>query len=83
MPKQIATPTMKGTRKKERPCKRWRDEVDEDLNIIGIQTGREWSETVRSGGRLYWKPRSATDSGAPGEGGQGEEMPQNNTYEYV
>jgi hypothetical protein len=39
MPKQIATATMKGTRKKGRPCKRWRDEVEEDLNVMQIRNG--------------------------------------------
>jgi hypothetical protein len=33
MPKHIATATMKGTRKRGRPCKRWRNEVVEDLSI--------------------------------------------------
>jgi len=34
MPKQIATGTIKGTRKRKRPRKRWRDEVEEGLNIM-------------------------------------------------
>jgi len=36
MPKQIATVTMVGTRKRGRLYKRWRDKVEEDLNIIDI-----------------------------------------------
>jgi hypothetical protein len=28
---------MEGTRKKGRPCKRWRDEVEEDLNVMRIR----------------------------------------------
>jgi hypothetical protein len=36
LPKQIATAKMEGTRKR-RPGKRWRDEVEEDLNIMGIK----------------------------------------------
>jgi hypothetical protein len=39
MPKQIATATMEGTRKKGRPCKRWRDKVEEDLNVMQIRNG--------------------------------------------
>jgi hypothetical protein len=34
MPKQIAAAMMEVTRKKGRPCKRWRDEVEEDLNVM-------------------------------------------------
>jgi len=37
MPKQIATVTMVGTRKRGRSCKRWRDKVEEDLNIMDIK----------------------------------------------
>jgi hypothetical protein len=37
MPKQIATATKEGTREKERPCKRWRDKVEEDLNVMRIR----------------------------------------------
>jgi hypothetical protein len=31
------------------------------LLIMGIQIGKQWSETVGNGGRLYWEPRSTTD----------------------
>ena len=37
IPKQTAKTTMKGTRKTGRPCKRWRDEGEGDLNIMGIK----------------------------------------------
>jgi hypothetical protein len=33
MPKQISAAILEGTRKSGRPCKRWRDDVEEDLNI--------------------------------------------------
>jgi len=63
MPKQIATSATEGTRKRKRPCKRWRDEVEEGLNIV-IKKGRQWPETVLNGGRVYWKPRSTRDCSA-------------------
>jgi hypothetical protein len=28
---------MEAAQKKGRPCKRWREEVEEDLNIMGIK----------------------------------------------
>jgi ribosomal protein L21E len=40
MTKQIATATIEGTRKRGRPHKRWKGEVEEDLNIMGIKNGR-------------------------------------------
>jgi hypothetical protein len=40
MPKQIAAATIEGTRKRGRPRKRWKDEFEEDLNIVGIKNGR-------------------------------------------
>jgi hypothetical protein len=33
MPKQISVATLEGTRKRGRPCKRWRDDAEDDLNI--------------------------------------------------
>jgi hypothetical protein len=56
MPKQIVAGTTEGKRKRKRPRKRWRDEVEEGLNMT--KKGRQWSETVLSAGRVYWKPRS-------------------------
>jgi hypothetical protein len=39
-PKETAKSTTEGTRKKDRLRKRWRDEVERDLNITGTQRGR-------------------------------------------
>ena len=36
-PKIISTATMEGTRESVRPREKWRDEVQEDLNIMGIK----------------------------------------------
>jgi hypothetical protein len=37
MPQNIMTTKMEGTRKRGRPLKRWIDEVEEDLKIMGIR----------------------------------------------
>jgi hypothetical protein len=58
IPKPVATTTVKGASKGGRPRKRWRDVVEEDLNMVGIKTGRRLSEAVGNVGRLYWKPRA-------------------------
>jgi hypothetical protein len=39
-PRNAKTATIEGTRKTGRPRKRWKDEVEEDLNIMGIKHGR-------------------------------------------
>jgi hypothetical protein len=53
MPKQIAGATIEGTRKRGRPRKRWKDEVEDNLNIMGIRNGsaagrdrRKWRKIV-------------------------------------
>jgi hypothetical protein len=50
----MASATTEGTRYRERPRKRWRDKVKEDLNVMRTKKRRwQWPETVVSGGRLY------------------------------
>jgi hypothetical protein len=50
MPKKIMTTKMEGTRKRGRPCKRWIDEVEEDLKIMGI---RNWHAVAKD--RQQWR----------------------------
>ena len=65
MPKQSATTKMEGRRKRGGPLERWEDNVEEDLNIMGIKiNGRKWPETVGNGRRLCGKPRSTMDCNA-------------------
>jgi hypothetical protein len=49
MPKQIATATMEGKRKREGPRKGWTDEVEKDVNTMGIKNrqpvARKWRKT--------------------------------------
>jgi len=37
LPKQTTTASTEQTKKKERPGKRWKDEVKEDLNILEMR----------------------------------------------
>jgi hypothetical protein len=53
MPKRIMTTKTEGTRKRGRPRKRWIDEVEEDLKIMGIinwhavaKDRQEWRKIV-------------------------------------
>ena len=50
MPKQIATATVEGTRKRGRPRKKWRYELEEGLSNTGrkIQAGNgQWPSGMR------------------------------------
>jgi len=37
MPKKIFTQELEGTRRRERPRKGWRDEVERDLQLLGVR----------------------------------------------
>ena len=50
MPKKIFTQELEGTRSRGRPRKRWREEVERDLQVLGV---RRWKELVA--GWKKWK----------------------------
>ena len=43
MPKKIFTQELEGTRRKGRPRKRWKEEAERDLQVLGV---RRWRELV-------------------------------------
>ena len=43
MPKKIFTQEVEGTRRRGRPRKRWKQEVERDLQVLGV---RRWRELV-------------------------------------
>jgi hypothetical protein len=47
MPKKIFTQEPEGTRRRGRPRKRWKEEVERDLQVLGV---RSWRELVTDGG---------------------------------
>ena len=57
MSKNVTTITLQGTRKRVRPRKRWTNELEKDLNIMGMRNWHLWPKTGKNGGRFYWKPR--------------------------
>jgi hypothetical protein len=59
MPQQIAADTAEGIRNKRLPRKRWRDEVERDLNLMGTKD-RKWPVQ-----------RSTTDCSVGRGGGRG------------
>jgi hypothetical protein len=50
MPKKIFTEELEGTRRRGRPRKRWREEVERDLQVLGM---RRWRELVED--KEKWK----------------------------
>jgi len=50
MPKKIFTQELEGTRRTERPRKRWKEEVERDLQVLGV---RRWRVLVAD--RKKWK----------------------------
>jgi hypothetical protein len=54
MPKKIFTQELEGTRRRKRPRKKWREEVERDLQVLGVGRWRElvidrekWKDIVR------------------------------------
>ena len=43
MPRKIFTQELEGTRRRGRPRKRWKEEVERDLQVLGV---RRWRELV-------------------------------------
>jgi hypothetical protein len=50
MPKKIFTQELEGMRRRGRPRKRWKEEVERDLKVLGVT---RWSELVTD--RKKWK----------------------------
>jgi hypothetical protein len=50
MPKKIFTQELEGTRRRSRPRKRWKEEVERDLQVLGA---RRWREMVTD--RKKWR----------------------------
>jgi len=54
MPKNFETQELEGTRRRGRPRKRWEEEVERDLQVLGVRRCRElvadrkkWKDIVR------------------------------------
>jgi len=41
MPEKIFTQALEGTRRRGRPRKRWKEEVERDLQVLGVRRWRE------------------------------------------
>jgi len=65
MPKKIFTQELEGTKRRGRPRKGWREEVERDLQVLGV---RRWKELVtgQNGGTLFDWPKPTTGCSANG-----------------
>ena len=56
MPKMFFTQELEGTRRRGRPRKRWKEEVERDLQVLGV---RKWSlwQMGKNGRTLFDRPK--------------------------
>jgi hypothetical protein len=76
MPEKIFNQELEGTRRRERPRKGWREEVERDLQLLGMRRWRELVIDGQNGGTLFDRPKLTTGCSANGRrrsGGGGEE----------
>jgi hypothetical protein len=66
MPKKIFTQELEGPRRRERPRKGWREEVERDLQVLGV---RRWRELVIGTNRevLFDRPKPTMGCSANGK----------------
>jgi hypothetical protein len=65
MPKKIFTQELEGTRRNLRPKKGWKEEVERDLQVLGV---RRWRELVtgKNGRILFDRPKPTAGCSANG-----------------
>jgi len=67
MPKKIFTQELEGTRRRGRPRKRWKEEVERDLHVLGVRRWREsWWQIGKNGRTLFDRPKPTAGCSANG-----------------
>jgi hypothetical protein len=66
MPKKIFTQELEGTRRKGRPRKRWKEEVERDLQVLGVKDGESWWQIGKNGRTLLDRPKPTVGCSAYG-----------------
>jgi hypothetical protein len=66
MPKKIFAQELEGTRRRGRPRKRWREEVERDLQVLGVRRWRELVIDRKKGEVLFDKPKATAGCSANG-----------------
>ena len=57
MPKKIFTQEVEGTRRRRRPRKRWKEEVERDLQVVGVRRLRELVTDRKKWNDFFEKPK--------------------------
>ena len=67
MPKKIFTQEFEGTRRRGRPRKRWKEEVERDLQVLGVRSWRELvADREKNGRTLFDRPKPTVGCSANG-----------------
>ena len=53
MPKKIFTQELEGTRRRGRPRKRWKEEVESDLQVLGVRNEESWWQIGKNGRTFF------------------------------
>jgi hypothetical protein len=66
MPKMIFSQELEGPRRRGRPRKRWKEEVERDLHVLGVRSGESWRQIEKNGGILFDRPKPTAGYSANG-----------------
>ena len=66
MPKKIFTQELEGTRRRGRPRKRWKEEVERDLQVLGVRRWRKWVMDSKKWKDLFDRPKPTVGFSASG-----------------
>jgi hypothetical protein len=66
MPTKIFTQELEGTRQRGRPRKGWREEVERDLQVLGVRRWRELVTDRENGEVLFDRPKPTAGCSANG-----------------
>ena len=62
----IFTQELEGTRRRGRPRKRWKEEVERDLQVLGVRRWRELVADRKNGRTLFDRPKPTVGCSANG-----------------
>jgi hypothetical protein len=66
MPKMIFSQELEGSRRRGRPRKRWKEDVERDLQVLGVRRWRELATDRKNGGILFDRPKPTPGCSANG-----------------
>jgi hypothetical protein len=66
MPKMIFSQELEGLRRRGRPRKRWKEEVERDLQVLEVRRWRELATDRKNGGILFDRPKPIAGCSANG-----------------